>query len=176
MTSTTEHMADGRSERRITGRTVLIWLIGFFSVIFAVNGVFLHLALNSFPGVVSETSYEDGLAYNDEIAAARAQAARDWSVAGAVERSADGQAAVEVVAKDKAGNPLVGLLVTARLIRPASPEAARVLVLQEGELGRYGGTLSNLAAGRWILDLDARKGDDTATFRSRNRIFLSERD
>lgn len=73
-------MTQARAERKITGRTVLFWMIGFFTVIFIANAIFLHLAWKSFPGVVTETAYEDGLAYNDAIAASREQAARDWSV------------------------------------------------------------------------------------------------
>ena len=175
MTSTTDHMNAGKHKRPITGRTVLIWLICFFSVIFTVNAIFVNFALNTFPGVVSETHYEDGLRYNTEISAAREQAARNWAVSGGVTRTDEGNALIDVTARSNDGAPLVGLSVTAVLLRPASPDAARVLVLQEGESGRYAGTLANVVPGQWILEIDARSGDQDVTFKSRNRIFLSER-
>ncbi len=172
--SMADTMTQPRAERKITGRTVLFWMIGFFTVIFIANAIFLHLALSSFPGVVTETAYEDGLAYNDAIAASRAQAARDWSVSGALERAGETAARVEVVARDAGDAPLSGLAVTATLRRPASPEAPLVVVLQEGESGRYQAMVKDLAAGNWILDLEALGGQDGAAFKSRNRLYLSQ--
>lgn len=174
MTSVADTMTQGRAERKITGRTVLFWMIGFFTVIFIANAIFLHLAWKSFPGVVTETAYEDGLAYNDAIAASREQAARDWSVSGEIERAGAEAARVAVVAKDADGAPLSGLTVTATLQRPASPEAPVVVVLSEGETGRYQAMVNDLAAGNWILDLEALGGREGETFKSRNRVFLSQ--
>jgi nitrogen fixation protein FixH len=174
MTSMADTMTQARAERKITGRTVLFWMIGFFTVIFIANAIFIHLALSSFPGVVTETAYEEGLAYNDAIAASREQAARDWSVTGAIERAGTDAARVEVLARDASGAPLSGLSVTATLQRPASPEAPLVVVLQEGETGRYQAMVNDLAAGNWNLDLEALGGQDGEAFKSRNRVFLAQ--
>lgn len=163
------------SGRPVTGRTVLVWLIGFFLVIFAANVVFVRLALTSFPGLVTDSAYEEGLAYNATIAAARAQAALGWTLDGSVRRDeATGAATLAVTARDRDGNPLSGLVVTARLQRTASPEAPRLVVLTEGELGRYGADLADAASGNWLLEIDAARGEGEAreAFRSENRIFL----
>ena len=60
----------------LTGRKVLLLFIGFFSIVFLVNGVMIHLALKTFPGVEDQRPYERGLNYDREIAQARAQAER----------------------------------------------------------------------------------------------------
>lgn len=49
-----------------------------------------------------------------------------------------------------------------------------VVVLQEGETGRYQAMVNDLAAGNWILDLEAQGGQDGEAFKSRNRVFLSQ--
>lgn len=159
-------------EKRVTGRTVLIWLFGFFGAIFAANAVFIWLALGSFPGVAVESSYKAGLTYNEEIAASKVQAERHWDVEANVARRSDGTADVAVAASDESGSPLSGLVFTATFIRPASAEAYRTVALSEGESGRYVGIASGLSEGRWILELEA-EGAQGVVFRSRNRMFLS---
>ncbi|NRG19566.1 FixH family protein [Rhizobiales bacterium] len=159
-------------ERRVTGRTVLIWLCGFFGAIFAANAVFIWLALGSFPGVAVESSYKAGLTYNEEIAASKEQAKRHWGVEANVKRRADGTADIGILARDEAGSPLSGLAFTATFIRPASAQAYRTVTLSEGESGSYTGIASGVSEGRWILELEA-EGADGVVFRSRNRMFLS---
>ncbi len=161
------------SVRPITGRTVLFWIVGFFLVVFVANGVFLWLALGSFPGTVVDSSYKAGLTYNSEIAAAKAQDSRHWQVVADIERAHDGTAGITVTARDAAGNPLPGLAVSATLSRPTTSGADHEVVLTEGELGRYTGVTDGLAPGQWIVELVADRGDG-ATFRSRNRLFLDE--
>lgn len=162
------------TERRMTGRTVLAWLGGFFFVMLVANIFFVYFALSTFPGVVTDRVYEAGQAYNGEIAASRAQKALNWDVSGNVTRDDNGVARIEVTARDSSGAPLSGLAVEATLQRPASPEPARQLTLSEGELGRYAAEAEEIAPGRWILQLDARSGEDGEAFRSQNRIFFAE--
>ncbi|WP_417766761.1 FixH family protein [Stappia sp.] len=174
MAYSTEQTFRSDNVRPVTGRTVFFWLAGFFSVMLVANAFFVYFALSSFPGLVTEQAYEDGLAYNGRIAASRAQVELNWDVAGQVWRDADGMARISVTARDAAGAPLTGLVVTAELLRPASPDPARFVSLQEGEAGKYSGRIDAVAAGRWILDLDARSGGEGERFLSRNRIFLDE--
>ncbi len=173
MTSMTEPAQKPGGGKPISGKTVLAWILGFFAVIFAANAVFIYLAIGSFPGVVTETAYEEGLAYNEEIAASREQALLNWTVNGSVSRIEGTTAAILVDAKDAAGAPLAGLTVTVVLVRPANAEPERTVVLQEGETGRYRAELADMPAGRWIVKLLA-EGRDGKSFRSFNRIYLDE--
>ncbi len=162
-----------KSEKRMTGRTVLAWLIGFFLVIFAANGAFIYLALSSWTGVEVESSYKAGQAYQGEIDAANAQNARAWQVDARLERDAAGLATIRLEARDRNGAPLSGLTFNALLERPTHRADDRSVMLAESETGVYVGTLENLARGQWDMRLE---GDDTTgvVFRSRNRVFVSQ--
>ncbi|WP_417670540.1 FixH family protein [Roseibium sp.] len=156
-----------------TGRTVLYWLLGFFAVIFAANAVFIWLAIGSFPGVVVESSYKAGQAYNQEIADAKAQAARGWQVSADLSRSADGIAYVKVEARDKDGAPLTGLSFVAYLKHPTHEGDDVELVLSEGESGVYSGEAGGLKPGNWNVIVEAESARERV-FRSENRVFLAE--
>src|SRR5687768_14732291 len=75
-----------RPPRVITGRTVLIYFISFFGIIFAMNFVMVHVAISSFSGVETESSYKAGLTFKNDVAAAHAQDALHWSVEANVQR------------------------------------------------------------------------------------------
>lgn len=157
--------------RRLTGRAVLVWLLAFFGVVIAVNGLMAKLAIDTMPGTATASSYEAGSVYNAEIAAARNQAARQWQVLGHVERSPDGRAFVEVEARDGEGRPVNGLAFSAALERPIDGRADRSLTLVERGGGRYRGEAAELAPGQWELVLEADRGAERM-FMSRNRIVL----
>lgn len=163
-------MANDMARRPITGRTVLLSLVGFFGVIFAANAALIWLAVTSWNGVETESAYKDGSSYPREIAAAEAQASRDWHVAADVARSGDG-VAIEVDLKDARVRPLSGLEVTARLERPSHDREDVSLTLSEGEVGTYRGRVPHLSSGNWHLVLDAA-GNGERLFRSVNKIIL----
>lgn len=117
---------------RIKGWHVLAAVVGFFLVVGGVNAVFVTLALKSYPGEVSATPYEDGLAYNREIARREAQAALGWRASAQV---AGGRLVVEVV--DRAGSPVRGLAMSGVLSRPATDEGRREVTFTEAAPGRY---------------------------------------
>ena len=62
-----------RSDKPVTGRHVLMMMLGFFGVIFAVNGVFAFLAIDTFTGLETEQAYLKGLDYNRTLTAAAEQ-------------------------------------------------------------------------------------------------------
>jgi nitrogen fixation protein FixH len=156
--------------RRVTGRTVLAWIVGFFLVIFAANAVLVTLALRSFPGLEVSSSYRAGQEFNDEIAAAAAQAARGWNVSIHAGLSGD-TATVVARFSDKAGAPERMLSVTALLGHPTSTRHDQRFVFAETEPGVYTGKAEGVAAGRWNLSLEASV-DGERQFLSRNPIVL----
>lgn len=157
----------------LTGRAVLFWIIGFFAVIFLANGIFVYVALGSFPGVVVESSYKAGQIYNRDIADAKAQADRGWQVTASLRRSADSHGLLRVEARDKAGNVLTGLVFKAVLEHPTYEDADQHMTLQEVESGVYQASLDGVASGNWELVLDGYR-DGKRLFRSQNKTFLSE--
>ena len=84
MTSTPSSPAEGSSGGwTLTGRHVLGVVVGFFAIVIALNIWFLTLAYRTFPGQVSETPYEDGVAFNRHLATQEAQARLGWEAAAA---------------------------------------------------------------------------------------------
>ena len=68
----TDILTRGAQGRELTGRMVLIWLVGFFAVVGAVNAVMIGAAISTFAGLEHDSPYQAGLAFDQEIAAARA--------------------------------------------------------------------------------------------------------
>jgi nitrogen fixation protein FixH len=162
---------DAQPRRPLSGRTVLVWLVGFFGVVIGVNALMAKLAIDTMPGTDVDSAYQAGNAYNAQISAARDQEARRWLVQGHIERRADGRAVIEVKARDKDRQPLKDLTFSAQLERPIDRRADRRLALTEREAGIYSGEAVEVASGQWDLVLEADSGS-RRVFLSRNRVLL----
>jgi len=155
---------------RVTGRMVLFSLIGFFGLITVANIVMIWLAVSTNTGVVVSSSYKAGGSYQAELDAAKAQAERNWSVSADIVRSGEG-AGIDITIRDAAGAPVSGLDVSARLANIASEADDRTAALTEGEVGRYRGAVDTLDNGKWLLIIDAMRGEDRL-YHSENRVSL----
>ena len=133
----------------LTGRHVLFFIIAFFAVVFAVNGVFLYVSLQTHPGVTSSDAYRKGLHFNVELDRADRQNARGWKSDIGV-----GGGVLEIALSDSARRPLSGLTVRAIARRPVHDRADTDLILHEAEAGRYRAT-QPLPLGRWELVITA---------------------
>lgn len=132
--------------RELTGRRVLACLIGFFLVVASVNAVFIYAGIRSWPGLVSEHAYEEGLAYNRTLAEARANAALGWTARLGYR---DGQASL--VLADRDGRAIDGMQVEAVFTRPLGKAAAISAVLVSTGGGRYVAPLALPLAGQWDM-------------------------
>lgn len=154
----------------ITGRHVLFGFIGFFSVVFAVNGVFLRSALSTHTGVVANEPYRKGLKYNERIAADEQQHALGWS--DDIALSSDGKR-ILVTFKDAAGAPVQGLQLTGTIGRPATVTRDKPIEGREVAPGQYEADVALAEPGGWIASVEARRGDgDDVVFRARKRLWL----
>ncbi|MGH6923297.1 MAG: FixH family protein [Propylenella sp.] len=139
----------------LTGWHVLGIVGLFFGTIIGVNVVLATYATGTFPGLVVKNSYVASQNYNALLAGSRAQAALGWTA----ELSApDGLLSVRLA--DQSGAPLAGLIVSARIGRPASAGEDRVVELSPAA-GGYSADEA-LAPGRWIVELEARSGGELA--------------
>ncbi len=145
-----------RDPRRLTGRQVLWILIGAFGFVFAVNGTMAWLAEKSFPGLVADNAYEEGLHYNRVIAARTAQADLGWQADVEVTGSGT-KRVVTATFRDRDGHPLDGMVVTARLRRPVVAGLDRTVTLAETAPGAYRVPVVLPALGNWRLVLDATR-------------------
>ncbi|SCA56465.1 Integral membrane protein linked to a cation pump [Candidatus Terasakiella magnetica] len=101
------------------------WIfVGFFAVIITVNGIMMFFAYDSWTGLETKDHYLKGLAYDNNVAGAKAQAALGWDVKIDVSplESVDLQrkVAYQVTFLDHNKKPVKGLKAHIFFIRPTS--------------------------------------------------------
>jgi nitrogen fixation protein FixH len=160
------------SPKPLTGRNVLFMLVAFFGVVIAVNMVMMKLAILTLPGTDVDSAYSASLAYENEIAAAHDQNARNWKIDAHIQRSANGGATLQVEARDNSGKPMSGLKFQGRFERPTDRRADQPVALAETGIGIYRGSASLIAPGQWDLVIE---GDAAGRrmFLSKNRVLLN---
>jgi nitrogen fixation protein FixH len=158
------------ARRPLTGFKVLIMLVAFFGTVAAVNGLMIHYALSTFPGVEDDRAYEHGLAYNNDISAAQHQNQLGWKVDGRFTRELGGMASLIITMKDPQGVPQTGLAISAQLEFMPDGRRDLVMALTETSAGEYRGEIK-AEPGSWLLDLSASKGGETL-YRTKNRLTL----
>lgn len=149
----------------ITGRHVLLGLVGGFGVIFIANGAFVYFAATTFPGNEVDDPYRRGLAYNETLSADRAQRTEGW---GADIRAIPN--GVEI-ALSRTDGRVGGLVIAGELRRHGEPSNDRVLIFREESSGRYQAD-ADLSAGRWELQVVARDLNGTEVLRLRDSIEI----
>jgi len=157
-------------ERRWTGWTVLLTLLGFFGVVFAINGIMIFAAVSTMRGLDTDSAYQAGRMFERDVAMAKAQDARQWQVDAKVAAAPDGVRRLDVVVRDASGRPLGGLTLSAVFERPTDRRLDHAVAVAEGSPGSFHGN-AELSAGQWDLVIElSRQGEQM--FRSRNRVVL----
>lgn len=138
--------------------------VGGFLVVVAVNASMAYFATSTFSGISTDGAYQKGLAYNQNLAMARAQEALGWKVYTKVTPVTDAQAIkanIAVSYLDRNGKPVEGLEVRARLVRPTAKGYDHELTLAPLGNGQYGGMFPLPLNGVWDMDMVAT-GPDVA--------------
>ena len=154
----------------LTGRHVLMALLGFFGVIFLVNGYFLRAALSTYSGIVAVEPYRKGLQYNQRIADDARQGALGWI--DAIDVAADGTLSVTLRRAD--GTAVSDQAISGGIGRPSTGDHDQAFRLREVEPGRYAAGVGKLAGGTWVVTIEARgaEGDQEPVYRARRRLWL----
>lgn len=160
------------SARPLTGRKVLLMIVVFFAVVFAMNGLMMALAIQTLPGTEVDSAYSASLAYENEIAAAHDQDARGWKVDAHVQRRMGAGAEVRVEVRDGSGLPVSGLRFQGRFERPTDRRADQAVDLVATGEGVYLGNAAAIMPGQWDLVLEGAAGGQRL-FLSKNRIILN---
>ena len=159
-------------ESRLTGKHILLILLGFFAVVGVVNAAFVYFAVSTRPGEEQGASYEVGLHYNNILAEERTQNELQWRHQSQIAQSSR----LRVSVTDNAGAPVPRLAVTGTFGRPATDNADRSLVFKEVDAGLYEAPLGQIEPGSWVLSFiaeKARPGAESATYRVKERLWLS---
>jgi nitrogen fixation protein FixH len=160
------------SPKPLTGRKVFLMLVAFFGVVIGVNMIMMKLAILTLPGTDVDSAYTASLAYENEIAAAHVQNARNWKIDAHIERAPDGGAMLQVEARDDQGRPMSGLKFNGRFERPTDRRADQPIALAETGIGIYRGSAAPIAPGQWDLVLEGDAAGQRM-FLSKNRVLLN---
>jgi len=155
--------------RPLTGRAVLLCLVGFFGVVALANAIMIRAAVSTFGGVETSSSYQAGLAFERDAAAARAQDELHWQVKANVLPTGD-EVVFEIDARDAADRPLTGLEASVTLHHPTDRRADQRVTVSESAAGHFRGTTARFAGQREVRIELSRGGE--RLFRSENRVVL----
>lgn len=169
---------DTGKQRRWTGWHTLATLVGFFGVIFTVNGIMTYIALSTFSGIETPNAYQFGRDYNQTLEAAAAQQALGWQV-GFDEVFAPtpegANARVTISVRDTNDMPLTGLSGALTFWRPVARGDDVEAQLVETAPGIYSTSAALSARGHWEMRLlFARNGADP--YYLEKRIWAGGRD
>jgi len=167
---TQHHTEATRKPKELTGRAVLFCFLGFFGIIVVMNAVLIRAATTTFGGVETPSAYKVGLAFNREIAAARAQEARHWTVDAKVTRNLQGNAVLAVNVRDRDGAPPVSIALAAKIAHPADTRRDQTLAIRQVAPGSFDGAI-HAEPGQWDLVIDISR-DGERLFRSKSRVTL----
>ena len=134
--------------KELKGTTVLIWFVAFFGIVTLVNSVFIYMALHTHSGLVTESPYEKGLAYNEWLDDIRHQPL--WETHMAYK---DG--VLNWQARDEGGNPLENAKVTAIIMRPVQGGHDSEVSLNPVGSGVYSVSLNLPYKGNWKVEVNA---------------------
>lgn len=157
--------------REITGRHVLLMMVGFFGIIIATDVYLVYKAVSTFGGIETTDAYRKGLGYNQRIADERAQAQLGWTKAAMLDKDS-GELVVTILDRDQKG--VDGLEISALIGRPATNAEDRSLTLTQIGSGRYSAGAGALEPGTWVATLSARKAgsdDDSIVYQSKVRLW-----
>lgn len=154
-----------RPERRTS---IVPWLfVAGFTVVIAVNGIMMWLAVGSFSGLYSDHARDRGLRYNRVMAEQRERDALGWTIE--TRWQADG-GVFGLKVGDRAGKALPGARVTVELVRPAERRAPLAIAMTAVGDGRFAGTVALPERGNWDADIVIDAADHR--FAVTRRLFL----
>ncbi|WP_371395701.1 FixH family protein [Fretibacter rubidus] len=156
-------MAEMKKEKQLTGKHVLMMVVGFFALIVGVNAVFIVKAVESFSGEDVKQSYRQGLEYNKTLAARAAQADLGWRVAANIVLVDSRSHELIIQLEDKDAAPLNDLSFTAKLRNPIDLSKDHEINFRGYGQGRYKAQIDGLS-GQWQLQATAMRGENSFRF------------
>ncbi|MFN3910533.1 FixH family protein [Hyphomonas sp.] len=151
----------------------LMWFLGFFGFMFAVNGIFLWTAITTFPGEDVDKSYLAGIDYNAELARRSYQAEQGWRAEIGLSDPASASE-IRVVLLDRENTALAAKTVLVTLRHPADRKLDQMVDLTPVGGGAYTGPLTGLEAGTWtaLVTADIEPGKEGFEFEAHKKLEI----
>jgi nitrogen fixation protein FixH len=159
----------GQREKKFTGRQFFAVMVGAFVLVSAVNGLMIWYALSTWPGLVSDSAYAEGLGFDRVLAASRAEAALGWK--GTIDYDRTGRIVFHLV--DGKGQPLSRMGVSMVMLRPTREGFDRTAALLETAPGRYEAGIHAPLSGVWDVRVVVASGGQTR-FHAEQRILVAQ--
>ncbi len=156
--------------RTLTGRGVLLWLTGFFGLIFATNAAFITVAVKTFRGEDEQLPYLQGVEYNDTLAHRALQKKLGWQATISAVRHPDGSVRVSVSLRQSDGKAPPAERLNGELRHPSDEYRDQALRLVSEGGGAYHADLPKVSRGIWDVVLKSDEGD--APFEAVRRVLL----
>jgi nitrogen fixation protein FixH len=154
----------------LTGRHVLICLVGFFAFIIAVNAWFITESVRTFRGEDEQKPYLQGVAYNRTLARRAEQQRLGWHATIAADRLQRDRVRIVVAIARADGAPQSGERLNGELRHPMDENRDKPLRLKETAAGRYEGEVAGIPAGTWDVVVTAVPGQ--TPFEASRRLWL----
>ena len=154
-------------EAKLNGKKVLLWLIGFFGVIFAVNGAFIYYAVESWTGLDIDNSFVHGLSFEEDI-----QEAHEWKVEIDPKDLGRNLVRLNVINERIDGKSSVPYSMDAEVRRPAVANYDQHIELTRTGARHYTGEVQVAGRGIWQIRVRGRDQDKAVLFRADKRLFL----
>lgn len=159
-----------------TGWHMLFLMVAFFGTIITVNMILVFRAVGSYPGVDTEQSYRQGLAYNDTLEARAQQRRLEWNA----DVSVTAERKIILILTDKNNLPVRGLTVVGLLKHPTTTELdVELRFTHNAQTGQYEAQLSqDLVGKKWLLtkavyaNANSNTKTGTPVFETRNELWL----
>ena len=154
--------------RELTGRGVLVWLIGFFGLIIATNTLFVTEAVKTFRGEDEQTPYLQGVEYNRTLMRRAEQARLGWHASIEARRLPQGEAEILVRLRHADGAPETQARLTGELRHPADENRDQPLGFQQVSSGLYAAKV-RARPGSWDVLVSNAQG---LPFQAVRRLWL----
>ncbi len=152
---------------KLNGKHILAGLIGFFAIIFAVNGAFIYYALESWTGLDIDNSFVHGLSFEEDI-----QEAHEWKVEIDPEDLGNDKASLSVIIERVDGKSATPYSIDAEIRRPAVTGYDQDIELRQIGPRHYVGEIQVAGPGQWQIRVRGRDQSKAVLFRADKVMFL----
>lgn len=152
----------------LTGRGVLVWLVGFFGLIIMTNAIFITEAVKTFRGEDEQKPYLQGVEYNHTLSHRAEQARLGWHASIDARRLPAGQVEILVSLRHPDGSPETGARLAGELRHPADENRDQALRFAQVSAGLYEAR-TQAASGHWDVLVSNSQG---APFQAARRLWL----
>ncbi|MBL4612183.1 MAG: FixH family protein [Emcibacter sp.] len=173
MTASTE-TPEEKPVKKFTGKKALMWIVGFFLIIFAVNAIVASIAVGTWGGLETKDAYRKGLYYNDEIAAAEEQKKSGWKIflrhspRSLIKGSQDARLDVEIIWPESDLPPAQVIAVISRAVTNAYDQ--KITLTKTGN-NIFTAPLSLPMAGQWNVSVLVKRPNNTI-YQLKEKIFI----